>query len=244
MSSTSEFITQKYTSFRQALVLPSTQFKNVDLISYHLPKTAGTSLYLALEEAYGINRIKRVYDTEALQRLTQGNALWVPRKTLVLHGHFRPHANHLKQYPHARRMVWVRDPIERCWSLLRHWLRLENGPIYARFKAKHMPIAHNSAEELFDLLVNDPEFSHITNFYQSFFQHMAPGHFNFIAKAEEFDDELNRLSAFLYKPLKPHLANQNPKDAHLPFSKEKYASIFKNEYAFLSEKFSITYPLS
>lgn len=243
MSESRNYISEKYANIRQALLLPNATFKNVTFLSYHLPKTAGTSLYLGLEEVYGAERVKRVYDTTSVQLLTNGKALWVPGHTHVLHGHFRPHINHIKQYPKAKRMVWVRDPIERCWSLLRHWLRMENGPIYARFKAKHMAGEPKTSAALFDLLVHDAEFAYIKNFYQSFFQNMAPNHFHFVAKAEEFDNEVTRLSKFLDKPFKARLANQNTKEAALPFSKSKYAENFRSEYEFLAQQFKIIYSI-
>jgi len=233
----------KYEAVRQRLVGSNAQFKNVELLSYHLPKTAGTSLYLSLEEAYGAERIKRVYEPKDHQPLTSGEPFWVSSSTRVLHGHFRPHPMHVIQFPNAKRIIWVRDPIERCWSLLRHWLKLENGKRYQIFKAKHIKTGNETPEELFDCLVNDPEFVSLRLIYQTFMQNVEANHFHFVGKAEDFDNELKRLSDIVGKDLKSHAANVNQINKDLPFKKADYFSHFESDYRFLEDRFDIVFTL-
>jgi hypothetical protein len=243
MNPARSYLKTQYTALRQALTPATAQFPNVELLSYHIPKTAGTSLYFILEDVYGAGQIKRVYDAEAAKRLTRGNPLWVPNKTLVLHGHFEPNPNHTKQYPNAKRIIWVRDPIERTWSFLRHWLKTEDDPLYETFKAKHIVGNAYDAPELFDKLVRDDDFKYIRRFYQIFLRKVAPNHFDFIAKMEDFDTELPRLSSVLGQPLCERTENKNPVDAELPFPKSKYAHIFRSEYDFLAKTYNIHYPI-
>lgn len=243
MNPARSYLKSTYIAFRQALTPASAQFPQVVLLSYHIPKTAGTSLYFILEDVYGAQHITRVYDAHSATRLTRGKPLWVPNKSMVLHGHFEPNPNHVTQYPNAKRIIWVRDPIERAWSYLRHWLKTEDDPLYERFKAKHIAGNDYNAVELFDRLVTDDDFKNIRRFYQIFLRKVTLGHFDFIAKMEDFETELPRLSNILSKPLHARFENKNQTDATLPFPKSKYAQIFKSDYDFLAESFNIRYPI-
>ena len=243
MNPARSYLKSTYIAFRQALTPANAQFPNVELLSYHVPKTAGTSLYFALEDVYGAGQIKRVYDADSAKRLTRGTPLWVTSKTLVVHGHFEPNTNHVTQYPNAKRIIWVRDPIERTWSFLRHWLKTEDDPLYETFKAKHIIGNDYNAVELFDKLVTDDDFKNIRRYYQIFLRKVAPSHFDFIAKMEDFETELPRLSDVIGQPLGARTENKNSTDAALPFPKSKYAHLFKNEYDFLAQTYNIHYPI-
>ena len=234
-------LTARYEALRQQLVSANAQFPSVELLSYHLPKTAGTSLYLALEEAYGVSHIKRVYEPRDHEPLTNGLPFWVTKESLVLHGHFRPHPNHIRQFPNAKRIIWVRDPIERCWSLLRHWLRLQNGKRYEIFKEKYIKTGEETPEELFDKLVKDPDFSDIRLMYQSFMKNVSVQHFHFVGQAEFFNSELERLGQLLGKELKSREANVNTNHKTMPFNPKDYYSLFESDYEFLEASFGISY---
>lgn len=234
-------LTARYENLRQLLVHKSATFPNVKLLSYHLPKTAGTSIYLALEEAYGLPHVKRIYDPKDHEPLTAGKPFWVNANTKVLHGHFRPHPNHVFQFPNAKRIIWVRDPIERCWSLLRHWLRLEQGKRYALFKERYMLTGNETPKALFDCLVHDEDFKDIRLMYQSFMGNVAATHFDFVGRAEHFDVELERLRMILKKPLLRKEANVNTNDKNLPFNPKEYLDLFASDYKYLEDNFGINY---
>ena len=236
-------LTERYEVLRQQLVRPNAQFPLVELLSYHLPKTAGTSLYLALEEAYGVSQIKRIYEPKDHEPLTKGSPYWVNNKSIVLHGHFRPHPNHVKQFPNAKRIIWVRDPIERCWSLLRHWLKLKNGKRYEVFKQRHILTGNESPEALFNALVHDPDFADIRLMYQSFMQNVRADHFHFVGRAELFDSELERLREVLGKTLISREANVNTMNKTMPFDPKDYFHLFESDYQFLKENFGIDYEI-
>ena len=236
-------LTQRYETLRQHLVGKNATFPNVKLLSYHLPKTAGTSLYLALEEAYGLPHVKRIYDPKDHEPLTAGKPFWVNKTTHVLHGHFRPHPNHIFQFPNAKRIIWVRDPITRCWSLLRHWLRLQHGKRYERFKEKYIHTGKETPEALFDFLVHDEEFSDIRLMYQSFMKNVQGNHFDFVGQAEHFNAELERLSTLLQKPLHHKKANVNEHHKTMPFNPAHYYPLFASDYTFLKTTFGIDYSI-
>jgi hypothetical protein len=230
-----------YARLRQLFVHEGSQFNQVEILSYHLPKTAGTAFYMVLEHAFGQAHIRRIYDQEERLPLNAGMPRWSYPGIKVLHGHFRPHVNHIHQYPKAKRIVWLRDPIERCWSLLNHWLRVENGPIYARFKEKHRKDLDTPATELFDRLAKDVEFAQTTHFYVDFFQGQDKTFFHFIGNQAHFTTEIQRLADFLNMELSTFETNTNPIGRKLPFNKAQYLPYFESEYAFLQHKFDIDF---
>lgn len=231
----------KYEALRQRLVRPNAVFKGVELLSYHVPKTAGTSLYLALEDAYGAEKIKRVYHPAEAKTMSMGAPFWVWPSTDVIHGHIRPHAMHKAQFPNAKRIIWVRDPVLRCYSFVRHWMKMRTGSQYLAFEAKHIKTGSETAIDLFEKLINDPEFDHVRLFYQHFFQGVSAGHFTFIGVSERFEEELKRLEIVLQKPLNLHVANTNIPEKTHEFNAEMYREHFASEYAYLRDVFGIAY---
>ena len=117
------------------------QFPNVELISHHIPKTAGTSFYKTLSEAYGEKKVMGVYDLDMCVSLIREEPIWVPSQKKVLHGHFPARPFQLKQFPNAKHITWIRDPIERAWSNLRHWLSNGSGEKFIEFKTtSNLPV--------------------------------------------------------------------------------------------------------
>ena len=213
---------------------------NVELVSHHLPKTAGTSLFRALEAAYGPDRVLGIYDPVSSATLTKGEPLVTDPAVRVVHGHFRPHTNHRAQFPVARRIIWVRDPIERCWSLLRQWMTYRHGAAYDRFAARHL---HDGADlaTLFDRLVRDPEFDGVVNLYRAYLSACDPADLDFVGRAEDLGSELPRLGALLGVELGEFRENINTDQRELPFERSAYARFFEADYAFLADRLGQVY---
>ncbi len=86
----------------------------LEIMSYHLPKTAGTSFFRALTQVYGLDKIASYL--EGLVVLSHGVE---PRTIKVIHGHvpsrkyFRP--------PNVKEIIWLRNPVLRLISLYFFW---------------------------------------------------------------------------------------------------------------------------
>jgi hypothetical protein len=213
---------------------------NVELVSHHLPKTAGTSLFHALEAAYGPRHVLGVYDPIASAALTNGEPLPVDGAIRVVHGHFRPHTNHATQFPAARRIIWVRDPIDRCWSLLRQWMKYRHGAAYERFAARH-PVDDADLPTLFDRLVRDADFDGVVNIYAAYLSACDPAELDFVGRSEQLGAEIGRLGALLGVELGEFRANVNTEQRELPFDRATYAPFFERDYTFLATRLGQVY---
>ena len=206
---------------------------NVALVSHHLPKTAGTSLFRSLEAAYGAAHVAGIYEPAESALLSGGAEIEVDASIRVLHGHFRPHSNHAVQFPNARRIIWVRDPIERCWSLLRQWMKYRHGAAYERFAARH-PVDDAPMSDLFDRLVRDPEFADVVNIYATYLAACDASELDFVGRTEELASEIVRLGDLLDTELTVFHENVNVEKQSLPVERATYAPFFAADYAFLA----------
>lgn len=83
----------------------------VELISVHIPKTAGTAFRQVLCEVYGCDRVLNDYPPDRIY----DPATVIEPKIAVIHGHFLP-GKYRNLFPHAKRIVWLRNPIFRLIS--------------------------------------------------------------------------------------------------------------------------------
>jgi len=93
----------------------------IEIISVHLPKTAGTAFGQSLEKVYGPEQIIR----DDIMQLTVHRYILpeVTPKFRAIHGHFD--AKSYKGYfPDAKKIVWVRHPIFRLISNYFYWKSL------------------------------------------------------------------------------------------------------------------------
>jgi hypothetical protein len=232
-----------YHKYKQRNAKAEDQFPNVELISHHIPKTAGTSFYKTLTGAYGEKKVMGVYDLDMCVSLIREEPVWVPSEKTVLHGHFPARPFQLKQFPNAKHIIWIRDPIERAWSNLRHWIANESGEKYPEFKAKYMEGRKCSMAELFDNLVRDPFFHDIVGVYKIAFKAMKPADFHFIGRSENYDEEIVRLGELLGKQFSSATENTSKIAQELPFKREDYLDVFASEYEFLRKWYDKDYGL-
>lgn len=120
----------------EKLVNPSKYSKghphtNIRWVSYHIPKTAGSSLRASLEQNYP-SQVFGAYASTGAKEISRGEPLWLPKHCRIIHGHFKPHESHLEVFPNSKRMVWVR---ESCRSSL----QLSETPITNRRRAPTIP---------------------------------------------------------------------------------------------------------
>jgi len=86
----------------------------LEIMSYHIPKTAGTTFFIALTQVYGREKIAGVLQ-ESLA-LSEGAD---SQKIKVIHGHI-PARKYLR-HTNIKEIIWLRDPILRLISLYFFW---------------------------------------------------------------------------------------------------------------------------
>ncbi|MEL6392478.1 MAG: sulfotransferase family 2 domain-containing protein [Bacteroidota bacterium] len=107
--------------YQEALALRAERMKqqSVSLISLHLPKTGGTSLYNSLKEVYGQNLsipYRRGNIRRAIERYGSLSAS-LPTQTTVLHGHLLyEEVAEIHKRDEPRVICWFRHPVDRVIS--------------------------------------------------------------------------------------------------------------------------------
>lgn len=86
----------------------------LEIMSYHIPKTAGTSFFIALTQVYGREQIAGFLQ-ESLA-LSEGAD---PQTIKVIHGHV-PARKYLR-HANIKEIIWLRNPILRLISLYFFW---------------------------------------------------------------------------------------------------------------------------
>lgn len=90
----------------------------IEILSIHIPKTAGTSFYKTLQEVYG-GRISPSYRRKDLAELTgkAGNQIQPPAGKSVLHGHLKyQELQGLIEAHQPKLIAWLRNPVDRLIS--------------------------------------------------------------------------------------------------------------------------------
>jgi len=92
---------------------------SVELISIHIPKTAGTSFRNTLKEVYGDRNVIRLDIRRTIQVEQQDfNNSKLNERIKVVHGHFRPRDYFERFEPNQgqKLITWLRDPVQRVIS--------------------------------------------------------------------------------------------------------------------------------
>ena len=215
-------------SKNQINVSENDTFPHVNWISYHIPKTAGTSLRNALETALGKNAVFGSYKATSARIITKGDPIWVNDQVKVLHGHFAARLRHLVNYPNARRMVWIRDPLERAWSSVHFWARMENNQ-HHKTLIKLFGQIPDSKEELFIGVLNDRKLRENLMVYSQFLSELSPEDFAFIGDTKFFSEDLGRLSNLMGVDLPFLNVNTAPRKKQVR-DLSVYRPYFKSEY--------------
>lgn len=194
----------------QSKVEPTAIFEEVEWLSYHIPKTAGTSLRAAYEQIFTDNQLTVCYRDSYAREMSNGLPVWCSSDTRIIHGHFRVNSNHSIIYPNAKKIVWLRNPVNRAWSMVNHWLRYGNFPASAgRLTAKNPELLEDT-EQLFIALLAIPELRNQFETYQHFIGGYSPCEFGFIGNSDNFSSELVRLGQLLGRPMIEQRLNSAP----------------------------------
>lgn len=203
---------------------------NVEWISYHVPKTAGTSFRVALTHGFGPRRVFAVYGGDA-GVLSRGEPIWLPSSGSVVHGHFRPHVRHQDLFPRGRRIVWLRDPIERAWSLLNHTLEVRNNrTLYDHLKTTYLDAGVSRPEEIFKAMLRDEADSRAFKEYEGNYESFDRSFFCFVGCSDRYDEDLASLSELMQTPLPTGQFNVATHRQPPPTLDDRERAVFSEEY--------------
>ncbi|PYE32844.1 hypothetical protein DFP83_105152 [Idiomarina fontislapidosi] len=203
----------------------------VNWVSYHIPKTAGTSFRSALQTAFGQQAFFAVYEFSGANELSRGEPIWLPASTQVIHGHFRPHSRHKQLFPNGKRITWMRDPIKRAWSLLNHTLDVQNNDnVYQFIKTHFLDRGITDREELFKTMLNNKGTATFFNIYKRDYKTFNKKFFYFVGSTERYNEDLKRLEELMQKPLPTQQLNSSQNKQPAPELSDKERAYFSEEY--------------
>ena len=176
----------------------------VELISVHLPKTAGSTFgKVILPQVYPPSQILYDYDDLPINTLISQGQLTT--ETRVIHGHF-PAKKYREYYPNAKIVIWLRNPILLLISAYYFWMTLNPDEI---FNKDYRYVVENKLD--FADFVKQP-FTH--NIISSYFtKGMKLTDFYFVGIQEFFREDLNDIKNNLgWPPFKVQSSNRNSYD--------------------------------
>lgn len=187
------------------------QAPNLQLVSLHIPKTAGTSFRSILKQVYGAKAVVRfdIINGEAYieQKLFKGDKL--PSHIKVIHGHFC-YADLIQkvQLPAGvKKITWLRHPVKRTvsnyfylCSMLKHYLQEEKNKIDILSKMQRTILEYAGDDNN-------------KNRMSVFLRGSSLQDYDFVGLVEHFDEHLKLMSAKLGWPadLKPIHHNETDK---------------------------------
>jgi len=167
-------------------ILNQTINDNIEIISIHIPKTAGTSFRKLLELNYE-NSFEWIKRDNKLNCFCEKKYCRLNKGIRVIHGHFPVFKDLTKYYPNAKLITWIRDPVER---LISHYY-------FFKFYPRH---GNKQQDFMLDLDLSIIQFAKIKQigyFYKRFLKYLEElkyEDFYFIGIVEEFDNYIDILA--------------------------------------------------
>lgn len=196
------------------LSLPS----GVELISVHVPKTAGATFgQRIIPQIYPSYETDILYDYDNLLENTLIQQGKLTTKTKVIHGHF-PANKYWKHYPNAKFIIWLRNPINLLISSYYFWM--SNTDKF--FDENHRYVF--SKKLCFEDFINQ---SFTQNIFSNYFvKRMKLTDFYFVGIQEFFLEDLTHLKNNLgWNQFKIMTINRNRYDNY----QDKVMDILKNK---------------
>lgn len=200
---------------------------------YHVPKTAGSSLRQSFTQALGEQAVFGIYRNTGASELGAGKPVWVPLRSSVLFGHFPTNIAHRAMFPNAKMVTWVREPLERAWSLLGHYLAVkEQSPQYRVIKENYIDKGVSKKAAIFERMLKENTFKASMNVYAHYFNQIPLDKFDFVGSVSKNTEDLKRLQRFIGKPLQE--AQENVRNS---------ASTFPSSLRYLEKELASEYEL-
>jgi len=205
--------------------------KNVDWVVYHVPKTAGSSLRQSFVDALGPSRVFGVYRNTGAAEFSVGKPVWIPRSAKVVFGHFPTHSAQTNMFPNAQKVTWVRDPLERAWSLLGHYLATKDESAqYAFVKQHYLDKGITNKDDIFERMIKENALAKNIFVYAHYFESISLDEFDFVGSTTRNGKDLKRLQKLLGKPLVETKENVRNSMSSFPSALRCLESYFASEY--------------
>jgi hypothetical protein len=204
----------------------------IELISIHVPKSAGSSFRFALKEAYGPERVfedyaDRLGDPTSAMNLDP-DGFFAAQHTLpdtadVVHGHF-----HVDKYRHLPdsipRIAFLRHPVERTVSHYHYWMQLPS-------------VGHRLHDYVLERQLDLLAFARlpfIRRFYSGvMFRDTWMERFHFIGHFESIQDDVADLGRLLGRDLKLGIENAGvPRNPVGDTTRAELLEILREDVAF------------
>lgn len=164
----------------------------LELISIHVPKTAGSSFRRILETAYDEpGAFQPIYTADdGVELLWEDRLPQLDPRTRALHGHFPATPAFLESFPHAKLVAWIREPVARTVSYYNYWKRTppHGNPHHDEFLQRNLSIVD---------FARHPE---MRREMQDYFRRVDLDDFFFIGLTERFDADVRLLAERLGWP--------------------------------------------
>ena len=173
----------------------------VEIISIHIPKTAGQSFQKILQEIYGEKLDSRHGRKEFFPKKIRPRKLLktIPIGVTALHGHlFYWHVQPLHLRHHAKVITWQRDPVERMIS-----------NYYYLMKQVRKKPQHPNADKINYSLIDYAKIDVVQNRMHRYLEGISLTDLFFCGFTETFSEDLNRLSELLGWPCIPKTERVN-----------------------------------
>lgn len=169
----------------------------IELLSIHIPKTAGTSFHDILVQVYGeaVSASLKRRDVLANERDSPGGRLRFDTGLRVIHGHFKfREIAHLRVPGETRLICWLRHPVLRVVS---NWHFFQDGLRHPqRNPEQFRQNAHRQGESLLTYAREEENRNRISDFLAG----ATLEDFFFIGIQEHFEEDIQRLGGMLGWP--------------------------------------------
>jgi hypothetical protein len=196
----------------------------IELISVHIPKTAGTAFSALLNAVYSTARLRLDYDDHIFapnarfqtefSRWDQDNETFLDSlssEVVAVHGHFWL-GKYARRFPTARRIVWLRNPVDQLISLYFYWRAVPD-------------LANPICKQLLENDLTPTQFAALPELHNMVTSKSLRGYevkdFNFIGIQEFFAEDVTRLCQIMsWGALAVSTANKTSTEEYQRFEPE------------------------
>lgn len=189
---------------------------------------------VAYENALGKSRVFTLYSPQMVKVFSDGGCISLPGNPSVIHGHYKPHPNHLALAREVKRAVWLRDPVMRAWSLLHHMVAVQKQrQEYAILRDNFGDKVNKPDEEIFEFFLTHPKLKKLNEPYQNYFHLVKPEEFDFVGLTEQYESDLVKLSSQMGVSLEHKVKNVRAKKVAI--KREDFRQYLEKEYSIVSD---------
>jgi len=206
-------------------------------LSHHIPKTAGTSLANTYVNQFGKRNLYRLYNPDKIKVFERTGKIEQYTNELIVHGHFKPRVSQSNLSRDIRRIVWVRDPVQRAWSMLHHLVAVQKHKVEYRILNDYFGEQLNQLnEDIFLFYLTDHRLKHLNRPYSNYFSEVPLIDFDFVGKVESYDSDLLKLSDLMGAQLGKE--KRNIRKGKLSIDSQDFKCHLENEYEIMANYYS------